>query len=119
MGSAYARIIGEGGEEEEDEAGEGLSAGDLLCYSSGSFMVFTAMINLINKDPVGENAPELSSLNRGIIRSMAGFAIWSLAFFISDEDESKSDRAAIIVPVLALVATSIEVWAVKSLKVAI
>lgn len=120
MGSAFARIIEEAaGAEEEEGDEEGVSSGDLLCYAAGSFMVFTAMINLINKDPVGENAPALSSMNRGIIRTMAGVAIWSLVFFIPDEETSKGNTTAALVPLFALVATSIEIWAVGSLKIAI
>jgi len=127
IGSAFARIIEEGskpdseeGEEESEEGNEeGISACDLLCYAAGAFMVFTAMINLINKDPVGENAPVLSSINRGILRILTGVMIWSLAFILPEVVDNKDNATAVLVPLLALVATAIEIWSVGSLKIAI
>jgi len=120
MGSAFARIINEVDSEAIEKGDqEGISAGDLLCYSAGSFMVFSSLMNLINKDPVGENSPALSSTNRGVIRTLTGIIIWSLTFIIPDSNENKSDIAAAIVPLFALLSTAIEIWAVGSLKIAI
>jgi len=135
MGSAFTRII-EGEEEEEEEeegSGEGeeegsgggaISAGDLLCYAAGAYMVFTAMINLINVDKHSahcpEDAPKVSSKNRGFLRIAAGLIIWSLAILIPEEAEYKeAPLAAVLVPFVALVSTTAEIWAVGSLKVAI
>lgn len=124
MGSAFARVIG-GSEhledEEEREGSEGkISAGDLLCFSAGAFMVFSAMINLINVDPKGSNAPMISSANRGLLRIFTGILIWSLAFLIPEDAKYKeAPLATVLVPIFALVSTSIEIWAVGSLRVAI
>ena len=131
MGSAFTRIIE--GEEEEEKEGEGeeegseegaISAGDLLCYAAGAYMIFTAMINLINVDKHSvhnpEDAPKISSKNRGLIRIAAGLVIWSLAVLIPEEAEYKeAPLAAILVPFVALMATTVEIWAVGSLKIAI
>jgi len=133
MGSAFTRII-EGEEEEQEEgssegetegSGEGgVSAGDLLCYAAAAYMIFTAMINLINVDKHSvhcpEDAPKISSKNRGFLRIAAGLMILSLAVIIPEEAEYKeAPLAAILVPLIALMSTTVEIWAVGSLKVAI
>jgi low temperature requirement protein LtrA len=119
MGSAFARII-EGEEEEEEESkdeGGIVSAGDLLCFAAGAFMVFSAMINLINVDPKSHrNAPKMSSNKRGLLRIFTGVLIWSLAFLIPEHVEYReAPLATVLVPTFALVSTAIEIWAVGSL----
>eukprot|EP00977_Amphora_coffeiformis_P001197 scaffold244_cov172-Amphora_coffeaeformis.AAC.50 len=55
VGSAFARMVGvdeEGeGSEEGNSSNEPVSSGLLLCYAVVAFMVFTALMNLIKKDP--------------------------------------------------------------------
>lgn len=123
IGSAFVRIVES--EQEEEVAVEGLSgvsAGDLLCYSAGAFMVFTAMLNLMHVDPppdAGSAAPKISSRNRGLVRIFVGVIIWSLSVLIPEEVEMQgAPVASILVPFLAFVSASIEIWAVGSLKIA-
>ena len=120
MGSAFARIItDEEGEEDGGGGGTTASAGDLLCYSAGSFMAFTALINTICVDPSGPEAPKISSFNRGMIRGLSGVGIWSLAHLIPEDLEyGGAPLAAVLVPAIALASTSVEIWAVGSLKFA-
>lgn len=125
MGSAFARII-EGDEESteeesEEEGGGSVSAGDLLCFAGGSFLVFSALINLINVDPKDQhNAPKISSSKRGLLRILTGVLVWSLAFLIPEDLEYKeAPLATVLVPMFALVSTAIEIWAVGSLAIAL
>lgn len=119
MGSAFTRII-EGEEEEEGDPGT-VSAGDLLCYAAGAYMVFTAMINLINCDkPNGPATPKISSLNRGLLRISTGILIWTLTVLVPEEAlVGGAPLSTVLVPVLALISTTVEIWAVGSLKIAI
>lgn len=130
IGSAFARIIEEGSddgengtemmEDEEEEQGGNMPASDLLCYAAGTFMIFTAMINLINVDPKdGPIVPQISSTQRGILRAVCGALMWSLCFWVPEHAEfSGAPVQAVLVPFLALLSASVEIWAVGSLRIA-
>mmetsp|Transcript_7511 Transcript_7511/g.8587 ORF Transcript_7511/g.8587 Transcript_7511/m.8587 type:complete len:433 (+) Transcript_7511:23-1321(+) len=124
MGSAFARIIDademkKEGHEQKEGAG-GISAGDLLSYSSGAFMVFTAFINLINVEQEGKKEIKLVLLKRGLIRLLIGCIILTFPFLIpGDVSLGGAPVVSILVPLLALTSASIEIWAVGSLKVAL
>ena len=135
MGSAFARIIdnkdaaGEGMENtntetnaewNEEEIIMGISAGDLLCYSAGTFMTFSAMLNVINVDPKGHMQPKICSYHRGLIRIFFGFLMWASVFLIPEEARfHDAPLTAILIPVFAFLSTAIEIWAVGSLKIAL
>ena len=120
IGSAFVRIVESEQKEEEEEEVEGsVSAGELLCYSAGAFMILSAFLNLMHVDPDGSAATKISLRNRGLIRIFVGLIIWSLSVLIPDKVEFQgAPLASIVVPFLALVTCSIEIWAVGSLKIA-
>jgi low temperature requirement protein LtrA len=125
MGSAFVRIVESGQEEEyeeEQEGGEdasvGISAGDLLCYSAGAFMIFTASINLIHVDPVVD-APKIGAGGRGAIRIATGLLILSLSVLVPESMLFGGVPVATsLVPLLSLSCAAVEIWAVGSLKLA-
>jgi hypothetical protein len=132
MGSAFARII-EGNEEEkqddeeeevespENETGNPISASDLLCYSAAAFMLCTALMNIINKDPHGpDRAPKLSAWKRGTVRIICGLVILALPMVVSNALRvGDAPIVTVLVPVFALISTVVEIWAVGSLQLAL
>ena len=54
-----------------------------------------------------------------MIRGLSGVGIWSLAHLIPEDLEyGGAPLAAVLVPAIALASTSVEIWAVGSLKFA-
>jgi hypothetical protein len=125
MGSAFVQIVESGQEEyneEEQEGGKdnsgGISAGDLLCYSAGAFLIFTASMNLIHVDPV-VNAPKIGAGSRGAIRIVTGFLILSLTVSVPESLLFGGvPIATSLVPFLSLSCAAVEIWAVGSLQFA-
>lgn len=123
MGSAFVRLVESGGEEESSEGQEEgedgrVSAGDLLCFAAGSFMMFTASINLMHEDPI-VNAPKISAGGRGAIRIATGLLILSLAVVFPESMLLGGVPVATsLVPFLCLSCAAVEIRAVGSLRIA-
>lgn len=136
IGSGYSLIMeaNDGADEAEAGAGAGIDeernllcdgdSADLLCYSASAFLIFSALMNLINiEQPREISEAKLTIWQRFSIRFICGIIVLIIGL-APQYDSEYSSTACIanwpsnifIVPVFFLIPSFVEVWAVNSLE---